>query len=129
MTMDPTLVPTSRFLSKVLRHAPESVGLTLDEAGWVGVEQLMEAAGRAGVALDRATLDRVVGENEKQRFALSCIVMLNQLDLAPVGPMDNFNEISGVEAISLLVVSDGSAKQFFLISGIVTTQPFIGWMS
>jgi putative RNA 2'-phosphotransferase len=71
MTMDPTLVPTSRFLSKVLRHAPESVGLTLDEAGWVDVKQLMEAAGRAGVALDRATLDRVVGENDKQRFALS----------------------------------------------------------
>jgi putative RNA 2'-phosphotransferase len=71
MTMDPKLVPTSRFLSKVLRHAPESVGLTLDEAGWVDVEQLMEAAGRAGVALDRATLERVVGENDKQRFALS----------------------------------------------------------
>ena len=69
--MDPALVPTSRFLSKVLRHAPESVGLTLDEAGWVDVEQLLEAARRAGVALDRATLERVVGENDKQRFALS----------------------------------------------------------
>jgi putative RNA 2'-phosphotransferase len=71
MTMDPALVGTSRFLSRVLRHAPESVGLTLDEAGWVDVDALMEAARGAGVPLDRATLDRVVGENDKQRFALS----------------------------------------------------------
>lgn len=69
--MDPELVPTSRFLSKVLRHAPESVGLRLDEAGWVDVDALLAAAARAGRTLDRATLDRVVGENDKQRFALS----------------------------------------------------------
>jgi len=71
MTMDQRLLRTSKFLSKVLRHAPESVGLTLDEAGWVGVDDLLEAMRGAGVALDRATLDRVVGENDKQRFALS----------------------------------------------------------
>jgi putative RNA 2'-phosphotransferase len=61
MTMDRGLVRTSKFLSKVLRHAPESVGLTLDEAGWADVDALLEAARGAGVALDRATLDRVVG--------------------------------------------------------------------
>jgi putative RNA 2'-phosphotransferase len=71
MTMDPALVRTSKFLSKVLRHAPESVGLRLDEAGWADVDDLLAAAARAGVRLDRATLDRVVGENDKQRFALS----------------------------------------------------------
>ncbi len=71
MTMDKSLVNTSRWMSKVLRHAPESAGLRLDEAGWVEVDALLAAAGRAGMALDRATLDRVVGENDKQRFALS----------------------------------------------------------
>jgi putative RNA 2'-phosphotransferase len=71
MTMDAGLVRTSKFLSKVLRHAPESVGLTLDGAGWADVDALLAAARGAGVALDRATLDRVVGENDKQRFALS----------------------------------------------------------
>ncbi len=69
--MDAALVRTSRFLSKVLRHAPESVGLRLDEAGWVEVEALMRAARNAGVALDRPTLERVVAENDKKRFALS----------------------------------------------------------
>lgn len=69
--MDAALVRTSRFLSKVLRHAPQSVGLRLDGAGWVDVEALMRAARDAGVALDRPTLERVVAENDKKRFALS----------------------------------------------------------
>ncbi len=69
--MDAGLVRMSKFVSKVLRHAPESVGLRLDEAGWVDVDDLLAAAGRAGVALDRPTLERVVAENDKQRFALS----------------------------------------------------------
>ena len=69
--MDARLVRTSRFVSKVLRHAPESVGLRLDEGGWVEVDDLLAAAAGAGVALDRATLERVVAENDKQRFALS----------------------------------------------------------
>ena len=69
--MDASLARTSRFLSKVLRHAPESVGLRLDGAGWVEVDALLAAAARAGVALDRAALERVVAENDKQRFALS----------------------------------------------------------
>lgn len=69
--MDALLVRISKFVSKVLRHAPESVGLRLDEAGWVDVDDLLAAAKGAGVALDRPTLERVVADNDKQRFALS----------------------------------------------------------
>lgn len=69
--MDTSLVRISKFISKVLRHAPESVGLRLDEAGWVDVDDLLDAARGAGVALDRPTLERVVAENDKKRFALS----------------------------------------------------------
>jgi putative RNA 2'-phosphotransferase len=69
--MDRALVPVSKFLSKVLRHAPESVGLRLDEAGWAEVGDLLDAAERAGVPIDRATLERVVAENDKRRFAFS----------------------------------------------------------
>lgn len=69
--MDPALVRASRFLSLVLRHRPEHVGLALDSAGWVGVDELLAAAQRSGLPLDRATLERVVAENDKRRFALS----------------------------------------------------------
>lgn len=62
---------TSKFLSYVLRHAPESIGITLDPQGWVAVDALLEAANRAGRVLDRATLVEVVATNDKRRFTLS----------------------------------------------------------
>ncbi len=62
---------TSRFLSYVLRHNPDAIGLSLDRQGWAEVDELLERAQAAGVPLDRATLLRVVAENDKQRFALS----------------------------------------------------------
>lgn len=69
--MSRDLARTSRFLSLVLRHDPGRIGLTLDPAGWADVEELLAAAWRAGVALDRALLERVVVENDKRRFAFS----------------------------------------------------------
>ena len=69
-TPDPE-VALSRFLSFVLRHQPGSIGLELDAGGWVGVEALLEAAGRAGRVITRGQLERAVATNSKQRFALS----------------------------------------------------------
>jgi len=59
----------SKRLSYVLRHRPESVGLTIDEAGWVPVDELLEALGVAGLPLTRDQLDHVVATNDKRRFA------------------------------------------------------------
>lgn len=65
------LVSTSKFLSKVLRHDPQSVGLTLDSAGWVGVDDLLAACARNGLPISRAELDHIVETNDKKRFAFS----------------------------------------------------------
>jgi putative RNA 2'-phosphotransferase len=64
------VVRLSKRLSYVLRHAPASVGLTLDAAGWVDVDDLLAALAANGTALTRAQLDDVVARNDKQRFAL-----------------------------------------------------------
>lgn len=61
----------SRFLSLVLRHRPERIGVTLDSAGWVSVSELVSRARAAGVALDEATLREIVASSDKQRYALS----------------------------------------------------------
>jgi putative RNA 2'-phosphotransferase len=66
-----SLVRASKFLSLILRHRPEHIGITLDSAGWVAVDDLLAAARRSGFPLDRTTLDRVVAENDKRRFAFS----------------------------------------------------------
>jgi putative RNA 2'-phosphotransferase len=61
----------SKFLSLVLRHKPEEIGISLDEAGWVEVEVLLAAMGRHGMVVSRAELDEVVATNDKKRFAFS----------------------------------------------------------
>jgi putative RNA 2'-phosphotransferase len=61
----------SKFLSFVLRHEPQSIGLALDEAGWASVDDLLVKATAAGKRLDLGLLQRVVDTSDKQRFAFS----------------------------------------------------------
>jgi putative RNA 2'-phosphotransferase len=70
MSRDP-IVATSKLLSYVLRHRPDSIGLALDAHGWAGVDDLLARLAAAGHAVDRALLARVVADNDKQRFAFS----------------------------------------------------------
>jgi putative RNA 2'-phosphotransferase len=60
---------TSKRLSYVLRHRPDSLGLVLDAAGWVDVDDLLRALTANGSPLTREQLARVVATNDKQRFA------------------------------------------------------------
>ena len=69
--MDQQLVRSSRFVSLVLRHAPERIGLTLEHGGWASVDQLVCLANEAGHELSEQLLCRIVAENDKQRFALT----------------------------------------------------------
>jgi putative RNA 2'-phosphotransferase len=61
----------SKFLSLVLRHDPERIGIVLDEAGWTDVAALLAAAAAHGVPITRGELDEIVATSDKQRFALS----------------------------------------------------------
>jgi putative RNA 2'-phosphotransferase len=62
---------TSKFLSLVLRHEPHSIGIQLDEAGWVSVSDLLDGLRRAGHSLTQDELKEIVRTSDKQRFALS----------------------------------------------------------
>ena len=70
MSKDPN-VHISKFLSLVLRHQPEKIGITLDSAGWVDVGELLAAMGKHGKPLSEAELRRLVETSDKKRFALS----------------------------------------------------------
>src|ERR1051326_7582848 len=61
----------SKFLSLILRHEPERVGLKLDSAGWVQIDDLVGAVNHHGLRLTLEQLEEVVRTNEKQRFAFS----------------------------------------------------------
>ncbi len=56
----------SKFLSLVLRHKPETIGIKLDANGWADVAEILR-----GMKIDMPTLEKVVAENDKQRFAFN----------------------------------------------------------
>jgi putative RNA 2'-phosphotransferase len=64
-------VSTSKFLSLVLRHQPGLIGLTLDDAGWTSVDDLLARCVAHGHTLSRETLAQIVRDCDKQRFAFS----------------------------------------------------------
>ncbi len=74
---------TSKFLSLILRHKPQIVGITLDEHGWAEVDELI----RRVKNLDRATLEQIVATDDKQRYSFSAdgkLIRANQGHSVPV---------------------------------------------
>lgn len=69
--MDKRHTGISKFLSYVLRHRPDEIGIALDPNGWVSVDALLAASAAHGQTISRDELDYVVEHNSKKRFALS----------------------------------------------------------
>ena len=61
----------SKFMSLVLRHQPDLIGIELDEYGWTPVEELIAKAQTNGHRFTESELREVVEKNDKQRFAFS----------------------------------------------------------
>ena len=61
----------SKTLAYLLRHAPETAGLTLDPGGWVSVEALLDALSRRGSPMTREALEDLVQGSDKKRFTLA----------------------------------------------------------
>lgn len=59
----------SKFLSLVLRHKPELIGIVLDQNGWTNVDVLIAGCERNDVILNKEILEHVVLTNAKKRFA------------------------------------------------------------
>ena len=64
-------VSLGRFISLILRHKPETIGIKLDGEGWADVDELIAGINAAGHTIDRETLERIVRENNKKRYTLS----------------------------------------------------------
>ena len=65
------LVSTGKFLSKILRHKPEIIGITLDEHGWADVEELIEGVQKTKPGFNREILEEIVRTNNKQRYSFN----------------------------------------------------------
>jgi len=61
----------SKFLSLVLRHQPEAIGLTLSSDGWADINELITKSNRHGFAFSVESIADIVATSDKQRFKLS----------------------------------------------------------
>ena len=63
---------TSKFISLILRHKPEMIGITLDEHGWADVRELIDGINQSeGHTLDMEILEEIVQTDEKQRYSFN----------------------------------------------------------
>lgn len=61
----------STFMSLVLRHKPQEIGLILDENGWINVEEFLSQMNAYMYKINREELEYIVENNDKKRFAFS----------------------------------------------------------
>ena len=64
----------SKFLSLILRHKPEEVGLTLMDNGWVNIDKLIDAvnsSAKSDYRINRQLVEEIVAEDIKQRYSIS----------------------------------------------------------
>ena len=60
----------SRFISLILRHKPETIGITLDAHGWANVNELIKGISKK-YPIDMDILEEIVRTDEKQRYSFN----------------------------------------------------------
>ena len=61
-----SLTDTSRYMSLILRHKPETIGISLDEHGWANVDELIaKASSDSVIVLDSEVYDFYSSSNLK----------------------------------------------------------------
>ena len=79
----------SKFISMILRHKPEAIGITLDEHGWADVDELIKGINETGeeIEFSKDTLETIVKTDKKQRYSFSqdkTLIRANQGHSIPV---------------------------------------------
>ena len=81
-----SLKETSKFISLILRHMPDVIGITLDEHGWANVDELIAGVSKTH-PLNMSMLEQIVAEDEKQRYSFNedkTLIRANQGHSIPV---------------------------------------------
>lgn len=80
------LKSTSKFISLILRHKPEVIGISLDEHGWADVDGLIRGIGRSRPCT-MEMLEEIVRTDGKQRYSFNedkTLIRANQGHSVPV---------------------------------------------
>jgi len=125
----------SKFLSLVLRHKPEEIGLQLDESGWADVEELIA---KSDIRFTKEDLFEIVATSDKQRFALNedrTKIRANQghsievdLGLPPAVPPDLLYHGTAADTVDV-IRKDGiqrMSRQYVHLSTVKDTAVQVG---
>jgi putative RNA 2'-phosphotransferase len=128
----------SKFLSLVLRHQPEEIGIQLNENGWVSVGELIERMNAKGIKVDFDTIENVVATNDKKRFAFNedkTLIRASQghsieveLNLVAVAPPDILYHGTTVNYLDSILVTGlkKQNRQHVHLSATVDTAKAVG---
>lgn len=77
----------SKFISLILRHKPEVIGISLDEHGWANVEELILGIKQKTEGFDMKMLEEIVVTDNKKRYSFNedkTLIRANQGHSIPV---------------------------------------------
>lgn len=102
------LADTSKYISLILRHKPETIGITLDEHGWANVGELIGGIQKTQ-SFNMEMLEEIVRTDNKQRYSFNddkTLIRANQGHSIPV-------DVELQEIIPPEFLWHGSAKKYF----------------
>lgn len=110
----------SKFISLVLRHKPETIGIALDKHGYASASELLCGLRKHGEKLSREQLELIVALDDKKRYSYNMthtLIRANQghsinvnLNLSPLTPPDVLLHGTGVKYLGGIIVQGIIAK-------------------
>ncbi len=76
----------SKYIALILRHKPETIGISLDEHGWADVDELIKGISKT-YEFDKGMLEEIVATDNKQRYSFNedhTLIRANQGHSVPV---------------------------------------------
>lgn len=61
----------SKFISLILRHKPETIGITLDCHGWANTDELISGIAERNKGFNMEMLEEIVRNDNKQRYSFN----------------------------------------------------------
>lgn len=128
----------SKYISLILRHKPEEIGLKLDEYGYLNVSDLINGLNKSWKDFNMDDLERIVREDSKQRYSFNedkSKIRANQghsisvnLELQSIKPPNKLYHGTGRKYLDS-ILKNGLIKkerQYVHLSGDIETASIVG---
>ena len=98
----------SIFISLILRHKPDEIGIVLDDHGWANVDELIDGINKTGRYINMQLLEEIVRTDNKGRYSFNenkTLIRANQGHSIPV-------DVELKEVVPPKILYHGTATRF-----------------